>query len=146
MANTSTVPAAKGGILALIRARPALATVQTSWSHPGDKVAKESVFMSAADFEDESISFLGSVKQNEEYVIPIWVDVLQEGDDAETGERRMWTLVGEVEQAINGNRDLGVGPPTILQSYVAGKEPDEYLSDQGRGFRCRIKVAVQGRY
>lgn len=148
MASVSTVPAAKAGILALIKARPNLTAVQTGWSHPGQDISKESIFMGAARFSGEQTVALRAAPQyqDEDYTVPVWVDVLLEGDDAQAAETRMWQLVGEVEQAIRNDKTLGIGPAGgILWAQVSGKTPDEYISDQGRGCRCWIAVTVKGR-
>ena len=146
MANVSTVPAVKGAILGLIEARGALAAIQTEWGHPGKNIARESIFMEDAQFDSESIAFMRVAPHphTEEYVVPVVVDVLSEGDDARAAEERGWTLAGEVEEAIRNATNLGL-PGVVIKSWVSGKTPIGYQSDMGRAFRCLVNVSVQAR-
>lgn len=152
MASVSTVPTAKAGILALIQARAGLSDLQAAgaitWSHPGKDIAKEAIFMGAAVFTSEEVAGMRRAPHahNELYTVPVWVDVLYEANDGQAAELRMWTLVGEVEQALRDDPGLGAGPDGgILRALVTGKVPEEYISDQGWGVRCKVNVEVLGR-
>jgi hypothetical protein len=145
--STSTVPDAKAGILSRLLAQAGLSGVQVGWAHPGKDILKESVFMGAAEFSDERVAGMRTAPHahTEEYVVPVWVDVLYEGSDAQTAEARMWVLVGFVEDALRQDPGVGVGPPRVLQAIVTRKVPEEYTSEMGYGTRCRVEVSVTGR-
>lgn len=147
MANVSTVPAAKGAILTLIEARAGLATVQTSWATPGTAdIAKESIFLGDAEFSDETIAFMRPTPHphTEEYRVPVVVDVLEEGNDAQSCEERAWTLAGEVEEAIRNAPNLAL-PSVVIKAWVSGKEGGGYRHDLGRAFVLLVNVSVQAR-
>jgi hypothetical protein len=150
--SVSTVPSAKAGILAAIQARPGLATLNTAnaitWGHPGELIQREAIFLAAAEFSEEDIAAMMTRphKHDEKYTVPVWVDVVQEGDDPQTAETRLWTLVGEVEQAIR-NLAMDAVATGVQELYINSKIPEEWLDigGAGRGVRCRIGVYVWGR-
>lgn len=150
--SVSTIPAAKTAILAAIQSRAGLSTLNAkgaiTWSHPGDDIQREAIFMASAEVESEEVVALRPRRHihDEKYVVPVWVDVVQEGNDPQTAETRMWALVGEVEQAIRDITPDAVATG-LLTITVSGKTPDEWLDigGSGRGVRCRIAVSVEGR-
>lgn len=150
--SVSTVPVAKATILAGIQARSGLNALNNAgaitWAHPGELIQKEAIFMASAEFNSEDVVALRPRRHihDEKYVIPVWVDVIQDGDDAQAAETRMWTLVGEVEQAIRDANPDAVGTG-LLTLTVSNKTVEEWLDvgGAGRGIRCRIAVSVEGR-
>ena len=144
---TSSVPAVKGAILALLQERPALAAVNVSWDQPGtDDLLHEMIFMLDAEFASEEVPFLRPRphRHREQYTIPVVVWTKAEGDDAQGAEERMWEITGEVEDAIRDNTELGI-PGVVLMAVVAGtgKRPHNWMDDAARGSECRVDVQVQ---
>lgn len=147
---SSSVAIVKAALLTTIRARPNLSAIQVEWSHPGAKILKESIFMGPAQFTGETVSGLRPTprKQDEEYTVPVWVSVLNEGDDAQTAETRMWALAAEVEEAVRAAPQLGlslVDGNGLQWAVVAGKEPREFVEPQGRIAECNIAVQCRAR-
>lgn len=130
----------------MMQARAGLTGVSVTWAFPGADMPKEAVFMSAAEFLSEQIVALRHAphKHDETYVVPVWVDVLSEGNDAHAAELRMYVLVAEVEDGLRLAPSLS-DATGVLSAIVTGKQPSEYTSDQGWGARCRINVTVKGR-
>lgn len=142
---TSSVPACKAGILALLDAAAGLAAVQTEWAHPGEKIMHESIFMLDAEFTEESVAALRTTPRphTENYTVPVVVDIVAAGDDARAAEERAYELAGHIENAIRNDPTLGGA--TTLGARVGGKVPQSYMSDQGRAVSLRVDVVVQAR-
>lgn len=141
---TSTVPAVKAALLTALTT--ALGSVQVKYAHPGDTIAKECVFMADAEFDSEDSS-IGQVSHYETYTVPVWVDVLSEGNDVQAAEARMWVLVGLVEAAVRSNGTLSA-TPGLLSATVTGpnaKAPQNYITDQAWASRCRIAVQCKAK-
>jgi len=145
---TSTVPAAKAGLLALLQANATLAPLNTlgavTYAHPGKHIQKEAVFLGDAVFAEEQ-PMVGNRIHRERYTIPVWVTVLNEGDDAKAAEERMWTLVGGVETAVRSDGTLG-NATNVLSAVVAspGKQPRSFIESQGRVSECQVSVVCEG--
>jgi hypothetical protein len=143
---TSTIPAAKAALLALIEAQAGLATVQTEWAHPGAAIERETVYFGQTRLQQQARA--GNRPAYEDYTLEIVVDVSLDGNDPQAAETRMWELVGEVEQALrptanpNANASLS---DTVLQAYITGMEQTNFAGDQARLAECVISVRVQGR-
>jgi hypothetical protein len=103
--------------------------------------------MAAAEFSEEAIATMRTAPHVhwERYDVPVHVDVLQEGNDPQTAETRMWTLVGEIEDAVRVNTSLGLSIAVVNTAVVTDKRPFEYESDMGRAFHCRVAVSVAAR-
>lgn len=141
----SSIPTAKTALLALIETRPNLATVQTEWAWPGaDVIQKEAIWMGDAGPAGDEETFIGNVSHREHYRIPVAVSVLGESDDAKTTELRMWALVAEVEAALRATSSLA-DAAGILSAVVKGKQPHNFISDQGWVSECVILVECQSR-
>jgi hypothetical protein len=145
---TSTVPAAKAGLLTLIQASATLTALQAAgaitWAHPGKHIQHEAIFMSDAVFTEEQ-PFVGNRIHRERYIIPVWVSVLDRGDDAQAAETRMWTLVGAVETAVRGDGTLG-GVTNLLSAVLQtpGKRPRSWIETQGRVCECELSIVCEG--
>jgi len=145
---TSSVPAAKAGLLTLLQANATLAPLYAvgavTWAHPGKHIQKEAVFLGDAVFAEEQ-PMVGNRIHRERYTIPVWVSVLNEGDDAQAAEQRMWTLVGGVEAAVRADPTLGAAVNT-LSAVVAnvGKQPRNFIEPQGRVSECQVSVVCEG--
>lgn len=103
--------------------------------------------MASAEFSTEEIATMRTAPHVhwERYEIPVHVEVLKEGNDAQAAESRMWALVGEVEDAVRLNVSLGISDAIVHTAVVTDKKPLEYESDMGRAFHCRVAISVQAR-
>lgn len=146
MATTST-PAAKAALLALLRAAPGLSGIQVEWSHPGDKIAPESVFFGGTKLTQRHRSLGPAGDKSEDYTIELWVVVHAPGNDGQSTEQRAWDLAEVVESTIRATPALGLGPPDVLTitAEFAGIEQDGFIELEGRTAQLRCEVAVSAR-
>lgn len=149
---TSSVPRVKARLLTTMQT--ALAALHTrgavTWAHPGADVRKEAVFMGDARFSSESPSALRASprQQDEFYTIPVFVDVMAEGNDPQGAEERAYVLAGSVEDAIRTDQTLGAltwTGGTLFYAQVDGKEPLGYQTDQGRVYAVVLNIKVHAR-
>lgn len=104
----STAPAAKAAILALLAARPALASVDRRWGGPTEEedVSEEMIWL--GDVVQEGFwRVLGGGYRHERYTIGLAVAVRKYGDDEQATELRAWVLLDEVAAALNTDPWLG---------------------------------------
>lgn len=138
---SSTIPTAKAGILTLLAARPALASVQRVWAHPGQLIEKESIFFLEA-LEEESPAAIGQLKREENYTIDLLVSVLQDGDDAKACEERAWALVAEVETALRAEPKPAAG---VLWATVSAKRLNNFPGPESRTSEITVVISVKAR-
>lgn len=114
---TSTVPAAKAALLALLQARAGLSGVQITWEDPAELIQREAIYFGDTDV-DERTAALGYQRRDESYDLELIVRVLQEGDDAQTTETRWWTIVAEIEQTLRATATSPSLSGTVLAAKV----------------------------
>lgn len=106
----STAPEAKKRILALIRAWPALSTVQATWIAPteseGIPQSGEMIYLGPVEGDSEWIT-LGTTRREEDYTIALGVWTQMQGDDPQPVEERCWQLLSEVAAALTADKYLG---------------------------------------
>ena len=142
MATRSTVPTVRAALVALLSARPALANVQVSYSHPGDALEHESIFLGDMRATAELATVrAGRRTRNESYTIDVWVEVNSDGPTAQTCEERAWTLLGELEDQLADDATLGLTQP--FWAVLAEAEESVYFDDAKRGFVARIRAGVR---
>lgn len=147
---TSSVPSVKAKILALLTAKTGsgegLEGCQVTWADPGAKnMTREDVFMGDPFVDEKAAAMAANHPRDEHYALPVIVHVRQEGDDAEATERRMWSVVQVVENAIHPNTAFA-DVAGVLTWQVEQKIPDTFPHDAARvalcvvpiRFRCRI--------
>lgn len=143
---TSTVPAVKAALLALIRARPNLANITVAWTFiPVDDQAYESVFFdwSLEDATEEDRS-LGDITRTEQYVIPVVARVYGPGDlDGQETETRAFALASEVEAAVRENNRLGLS--NVESAVVVGMPSANALYNDGVVTEVTVRVRVRAR-
>jgi hypothetical protein len=115
----STIPAAKAQLVdTTLPARAGLAGVLIAWGIPMDEPSanRERVYVGDATSIQREWAQLGRYRVDEDYMLPIYVEVYQEGDAQRTCEERMWAIVAEIEQAavvdiaLAGTLKWGVKP------------------------------------
>lgn len=102
----STVPDAKAGLLALLRARPALQGVQVEWSHPGKGIELETVYLGNVENHQQRAAALGNRERRETYDLELIVTVESRGNEPEATERRCWALLNEVAAVLRDDPEL----------------------------------------
>lgn len=142
MATTSTVPTVRAQLVALLSARPALADVQIGYTHPGDALEHESMFLgdSRATVELATIR-AGRRTRQESYVLDVWIEVNSDGPTAQPATERAYTLLGELEGQLADDASLGLSQP--FWAHLAEVDNSNYFDDTKRGFVSRIRAGIQ---
>jgi hypothetical protein len=105
----TSIPAAEAALVALLQARPALATVAVGWAEPteAEDFAYEQIYLGDVDIADSDWHALGASRRREVFNLEIRVDVSQYGDDPQAAKGRAWALWGEVLDALSSDTTLG---------------------------------------
>lgn len=152
---TSSIPRIKTALLtAMQTALPTLNTAsRVTWAHPGAAISKEAVFMGDAFNISENVAALRVAphQHDERYVIPVWVDVLSEGNDAQSSEERMWTIIGSIENALRADPTISA-TAGLISAVIGdggeggeGKHPENYQTDGAWASRCMVSVKIHAR-
>lgn len=141
MATVSTIPTVRAQLVALLAARPGLAGVQVEYTHPGQELEGETIFLG----DSRSAIALATVRagrrtRQESYTLDVWVEVNGDGPTAQTASERAWTLVGEIEGQLADDASLGLSQP--FWAHVAEADQSVYVDDAKRGYVSRIRVGI----
>lgn len=137
----STAPTVKAAILTGLALEAGLSGVQLEYAAPSvDAMQQECIFFGSTEL-DEVAANIGNSKRDENYVLHLIVNVLRDGDEPQTAEERMWTLVGVVETYLNTNKN----PGSCLWAQIAGIEQTPIAWEGKRGSEADIRIAVRGR-
>jgi hypothetical protein len=146
VATRSTAPAFRTALLAALQAKPALAQVQTGYSHPGDTREDESIYLGEVRGSSEIPVIRAARKARQErYTLDVWFDVDAVGPDAETASERVWELYGELEDILADDPSVGLPAPfwAALGDFTETLMFDE--SRRGWGSLLRAGVDVEAR-
>lgn len=146
MATTSTWPTVKARLVALLENALPLAGVQVTYSHPGDAIEPESVYL--GDMRGSSVvpvSRAGRAKRQEDYTIDVVVNVATDGTTAEAADQRAAVLAGAVEDVVAA--DLTLGLPDIFLAQLVEQVALPGFDDSRRGWATlmRLTIAVSAR-
>lgn len=136
---TSTVPAVKAQLVALLTA--ALPTVDVTYSHPGDAIQPESVYLGGVrGSHDYPVVRAGRKPRQETYTIDVWIEALRDGTTSQEAEERAWVLFGELEDAIADDPTLGLA----IVGWARVADWDDFLAWdlQRQGWSARIRAGV----
>jgi hypothetical protein len=141
MANSSTVPALRSALLAALQARPALASVQVEFSHPGDTDENETVYLGEVR-GSSTIPVLraGRKVREERYTIDVWIDVAADGPTAEGASERAYALYGELEDILADDPTLGLAAP--FRAMVGDFSETLMFDESRRGWGSLLRVGV----
>lgn len=141
MAAHSTIPSARAALLAALEARPALAQVQVSYSHPGDARETESVYLGEARGASEIPVIRAARKKREErYTIDVWFDVAGDGPTAQGASARAYELYGELEDVLADDPTLGL--PAPFWAVVGDFTETMFFDEARRGYGSLLRVGV----
>lgn len=146
MASRSTAPTFRAALLAALQAKPALAQVQTGYSHPGDAREDESIYLGEIRGSSGVPVIRASRKKREErYTLDVWFDVDAVGPDAQTASERAWALFGELEDILADDPTVGLGAPfwAVVGDYTETLMFDE--SRRGWGSLLRAGIDCEAR-
>ena len=143
---SSSVPLVKRTLITLLKARPALAGVQVEWTHPEDRIEKESMFFLTTELLEVS-GQLSQGTRHETYTLNLWVVVHKDGNDPQATEERCWALVAEVEAQLRATPDLGITQPNVksLTAQFAGAEQDNFAELEGWSSQVKCSVQIDAR-
>lgn len=142
MATHSTVPTVRAALVSALSARPALAAVQVAYSHPGQAIETESVYLGAArGSHTVPVVRAGRKKRQESYVLDVFFDVVADGPTGQEASERAWTLAGELEDLLADDPSLGQPPP--FWAVLGDWTETPFFDDARQGFGVLLRAAVQ---
>lgn len=136
--SSSTAPAAKAAILALLEAHAPLDDVNLRWGGPTKEaqLKPDQVFFGQIEQTEEP---LGPHTIDEDYDLEIVVQVRKLGDDKEQAtEERAWDIRSEIRAALEANPTLG-GLLNIGCEISRTVQESEPLTD---GWFARLRLTV----
>lgn len=134
----STAPAAKAAFLALLGSRPALADVQRIWGPVSEEHLGYDELISVGGVRGrQAAAVLRAAKRDESYSFETGISVSREGDEPQATEERWWALVGEIEDALRTDIELG---GTVRSAEIGELEQD--LEPTDKGWLCIGQVAI----
>jgi hypothetical protein len=139
----STIPSAKAALLAEILARPALIDVHVAWGIPAELPTDlERIYVGDAVDVSREWAGLGGARLNEDYVLQVFVETFAGGDDQQTVELRLWTMIAEIEAAVRADNRLGGLVFVIKPDRVDAKT---LPTDSGWAASATMRFAVEAR-
>jgi hypothetical protein len=142
MATTSTVPAARQALYTALVA--ALPSVQVSYSHPGEAVERDTVYLGdARGRHDPATIKAGRRTRDEQYTLDVWVESTADGPDAREAFERCFVLKAEVEDVLADDASLGLGQPFWM--LVGDFEAVTGWDEDRRGHAARVRIGIEVR-
>lgn len=142
MATTSLIPATRNAIHAALLVSLAGGGVQVSYSHPGDAVERETVYLGDATSSQRYATMkAGRRTRDEEFTIDVWIEVTTDGPDARAASERAWVLVGAVEDILATDATLGL--PAPFWAGVGDTLERIGWDEDRRGSACSIRATIQ---
>lgn len=136
----SSAPAVKASLLTILRARAGLTGVQIEWSLPA-VLQQEAIWLGkVSDRETDEFLRPNPRAKQEDYTIECIVFCQLDGDDPQTVETRWWTLVGEVEAALQA--DPTVGGTLNQWALIEGIEQRPAVPPNGGGRVSEGEVSI----
>lgn len=145
MAATSLIPTVRVALFAVVVAGMP-AGVQTAYSHPGDAMERETVYLGdASATHDLATIRSGRRTRDETITIDVWVETTADGPDAQAAAERAWVLIAALEEALTVDATLGLPAPfwAVLTGFDERLGWDE--DRRGSAARIRATVTCQGR-
>jgi hypothetical protein len=98
---TSTFPAAKASILALLKAAPGLAAATVDYGDPGvSRLQRLHVFLGGTSPDGQTWAPFGRLQRDEQYGIQFWVHFAAPGSTQQEATEGAHALFGVVESTI----------------------------------------------
>lgn len=142
MASRSTVPTVRAALFAALTARPAFSAVQVAYSHPGQAIEAESVYLGAARGSDNiPVVRVGRKKRQESYILDVFFDVVADGPTSQEASERAWTLFGELEDLLADDPSLGLAQP--FWAVLGDWTETLFFDDARQGFGSLLRAGVQ---
>lgn len=143
---TSTFPAVKAGLVALLQAAPTLSGVRVDYGDPGGALEREHVFLGGTDVDGQDWVSIGPFHREEEYGLKFYVHVAIPGASQQEATERAHVLFGVIEtvvrtailnvdQLAGGLWNLSVKPTAVL----------EFVTDEGHGCVIPGDITCQAR-
>ena len=139
---TSTYPAAKAALVALLQNAAGLAGVEVSYGDPGiAKIELEHVFLGGTGTDGQTWAPYGQLKRDEQYTIELFVHAAKPGSTQQEATERAHVLFGVVESTIRPvARTATQIAPGMYEISVAPKSVAEYVIEQG--YACFIAAEI----
>ena len=141
MAATSTAPVARLALFNLFAAAPGLSGVQVSYSHPGDAMETDTVYL--GDIRGRSAPATikaGRRTRDESYTVDVWVETTVDGPSAQGASERAWTLAAAVEDVVAADASLGLPPP--FRAFLGDMDERIGLDEDRRGWASKIRMSI----
>lgn len=131
-------------LVAGLKLRPDLASVQVEDQWPGEQQRGESIWVGDVTCSEMNNGMRGGapVVSDEVYTIHLWVDVKTPGQ--RTPRARLTELVGEVLAFVATNPRINIPEGKSNSARVSGWQYRPYATPQGRGAAARVDIKVSG--
>ena len=138
MAATSTAPAVKAALLAALVS--ALPGVQVVYSHPGDALEPDSLYLGDVRGTSEvPTSRAGRLARHERYTVDVWISVVRDGTTAEAAEARAFVLLAELEDVLADSVTLS---QPIVAAVLGEWDASLAFDDARHGWSALLRVGV----
>ena len=140
---TTTIPAVKTAILALLQAASGLEGIQVEWGRPSkDAMRQESVWFDGTT-STQRAEAIGNQRRDETYIIELVVSVALDGDEAQACELRMWAIVAAIETVIRQHPKPIPAP--LFDVQFAGADHRPMQAEGQRISEALVRLAARSR-
>lgn len=144
MPTTSSVPTARLALVNLLTVAPALSGVQVGYSHPGDAVEVDSVYLGdVSGRQGPATMKAGRRTRDETYTVDVFVETTVDGPTAQGASERAWLLATAVEDVVANDATLGLSAP--FWAVVGDMSERVGFDEDRRGWASRIRIGVECR-
>lgn len=137
---TSTAPALKAALLTALVTALTVDGTQVVYSHPGDALEPEAVFLGDVRGTSEvPTSRAGRLARHERYTLDVWISVVADGATAEAAETRAYALLAKLEDVLADTATLGLA---IVAAVLGEWDASLAFDDARRGWSALLRVGV----
>jgi|GEM_PF-5705669 len=142
---SSSIPTYINGALALIRARPSLATVQILDGPPTTELADDYIAVGLSEGGEavsgyQSPNALGNQRRSEEYAINCQVSSIDGDADMAVARARCFVLFAEVEAAIRAD---GTGSGAVMFADIGATNYSQEQDETGANATLNFTLSVR---
>lgn len=142
--STSTFPAAKAHLVALLQASAGLNGVTVDYGDPGGALQREHVFLGGTGSDGQDWGPMGNRARDEDYTIEFLVHVKIPGGTQQEATERAHVLFGVIETTMRPLPDATLAANGVRTIEIKPRDVVEFISDS---HACLIggEIAVNAR-
>ena len=144
----TTIPAVKLALFNKLTADANIQSlgVQVAYSHPGEALTNQAVYLGNAQFDVHIPVFAGAarLRRQEEYLLEVFISVAQPTSDAQLADATAWSAYNSLDDILANDPTVGGLVIKAWPRHIEGKVGfDE--SRRGWGALIKVEVAVEAR-